>query len=44
MDEHAVNARWQEIMKKYTPANKSAIDDAKELTQYFYLGADVTAS
>ena len=40
MDQTEVNAKWQTEMSVYTPANDIAIDGAKELEQYFYLGAN----
>ncbi|CAK0827297.1 unnamed protein product [Prorocentrum cordatum] len=40
MDKHGVNDRWQEAMKKYTPASVSPVDAASELKHYFYLGGD----
>ncbi|GAB5361028.1 hypothetical protein AAMO2058_000679300 [Amorphochlora amoebiformis] len=44
MDALDVNRKWQEAMGKYTPANTSPIDHAKELRHFLYLGSDRVTS
>ena len=44
METHAVNAKWQAAMAKYTCSGDSPLVDAGPLTHYFYLGDDVEAT
>eukprot|EP00041_Stephanoeca_diplocostata_P010878 m.174207 g.174207 ORF g.174207 m.174207 type:complete len:143 (+) comp18326_c0_seq5:413-841(+) len=38
MDKTTINAKWQSVMSKYTPANVVPIDAAKELALVTFIG------